>query len=252
MSDLRASIAAAHEAGLDRDAWLADLSDDLRAGRADGFFHGCWSAVHGGRTAFDAHFLDVLDTPGPPPVPWAENTADAQAETDLTAFEIRLQSLPRDVLLDWLFQNGVPGEWPDRVAFALDLGDDGAAAQTTTEIVRLHDAISGWFRGDGPDDFTAIQDALADDFVNIQPSGRTLSKAGLCAPIRAARGQNPAFDIRIEQPRLIAAWPDRILATYVEHQTGARNSAPDNRRRSLVLFARGPRLTWLYLKETGL
>lgn len=122
------------------------------------------------------------------------------------------------------------------------------------EIIRLHDVISGWFRGDLPaarfdPDFA---DALHPGFENIQPSGAVLSRADLVDPIRAAHGTNPDFRITIEHPRVIATWPGLILATYVEYQTGARNSAPMNRRRSTVLFETGPRLIWRHLQETGL
>ena len=122
------------------------------------------------------------------------------------------------------------------------------------EIIRLHDVIAGWFRGEikrdrfDPD----FADALHPEFENIQPSGKVLAKGDLLGPIHAAHGVNPDFRIEIEAPRLIAAWPGLILATYVEFQSGARNSVPENRRRSTVLFETGPRLLWRHLQETGL
>ena len=123
-----------------------------------------------------------------------------------------------------------------------------------TEIVRMHDTIAGWFRGDLAEDRFEpdFADVLHAEFENIQPSGEVLSKQDLLGPIRAAHGMNPDFRIEIEEPRLIATWPGLILATYVEFQSGARNSAPENRRRSTVLFETGPRLVWRHLQETGL
>lgn len=124
----------------------------------------------------------------------------------------------------------------------------------TAEVERLHDFISGWFRGEienarfDPD----FADALHPDFENIQPSGAVLSRASLIGPIRSAHGANPAFRITIEAPRVIAVYPGLIAASYVEHQTGARNSTPSNRRRSTVLFETGERLIWRHLQETGL
>lgn len=122
------------------------------------------------------------------------------------------------------------------------------------EVVRLHKVIDGWFRGDlAADRFEPdFADALHPDFENIQPSGLVRSKASLLDPIRAAHGANPDFQIVIEEPRLLGAWPGLILATYVEFQTGAKNSAADNRRRSTVLFETGERLIWRHLQETGL
>ena len=128
-------------------------------------------------------------------------------------------------------------------------------AQAVAEIIRLHDFISGWFRGEiagnrfEPD----FASHLHPSFENIQPSGKVLSRADLLEPICAARGNNPDFRIKIEEPRLLAIWAGALMATYVEHQTGARNSAPDNRRRSTVLFEIGEGgLFWRHLQETGL
>ncbi|MEM1130986.1 MAG: DUF4440 domain-containing protein [Pseudomonadota bacterium] len=131
-----------------------------------------------------------------------------------------------------------------------------ALDHATDEIVRLHRFIEGWFQGGIPEDRfdPDFADALHPDFENIQPSGKVLPRSALLDPIRAAKGANPDFRITIEEPRLLGTWPAAglILATYVEHQTGARNSAPDNRRRSTVLFETGPRLMWRHLQETGL
>ncbi len=127
--------------------------------------------------------------------------------------------------------------------------------EATREIVRLHDFISGWFRGEiATDRFQPdFADALHDAFENIQPSGVVLSKADLLDPIRAAHGTNPDFRITIEAPRRVAEYPGQIVMTYVEFQQGARNSSPENRRRSTVLFETGAeRLIWRHLQETGL
>ena len=126
--------------------------------------------------------------------------------------------------------------------------------QARDEIVRLHRVIDGWFRGALPADCFEpdFADALHPAFENIQPSGAFLSRADLLGPIRAAHGANPDFRISIEEPRLVAEYPGLILATYVELQIGARNSAAENRRRSTVLFETGPRLLWRHLQETAL
>ncbi|MEL6476444.1 MAG: hypothetical protein AAFR17_03880 [Pseudomonadota bacterium] len=123
------------------------------------------------------------------------------------------------------------------------------------EIVRMHDFLSGWFQGEiaadrfGPD----FADRMDPEFENIQPSGRVLTKPDLVEAIRKGHGANPEFEIAIEEPRILGSWPGLILAGYVEYQTGARDSAAENRRRSTVLFADdGSTLTWRYLQETGL
>ena len=113
--------------------------------------------------------------------------------------------------------------------------------------MRLHDFISGWFRGEiSRDTFDAsFTDALHPDFQNVQPSGTVLEKAALVEPIRDAYGTNPEFRITIETPHLITECPGHLLMGYVEFQQGARNSASENRRRSTVLFeTAGGRLVW--------
>lgn len=123
------------------------------------------------------------------------------------------------------------------------------------EIERLHAFISGWFRGEYAAEafdsgFTA---ALHAEFVNIQPSGKVLSRDQLLEPIRSANGANPEFRITIEQPKIVAEYPGCVVATYVEYQQGARNSAPQNRRRSTAVFeTTGERLIWRHLQETAI
>jgi hypothetical protein len=127
-------------------------------------------------------------------------------------------------------------------------------AAATAEIVRLRDVIEGWFTGRLAEDRfdPDFADALHPEFENIQPSGLVGSREDLLDSLRAAHGANPDFRITIEEPRLLAVYPGLILAGYIEAQTGARNSPPENRRRSTVLFETGDRLIWRYLQETAL
>lgn len=134
-------------------------------------------------------------------------------------------------------------------------------ARVTGEIEALHAFISAWFRGECEHSDRAYQsgllDRLAPDMVNIQPSGETLSLADLVEPIRAAYGVNPDFRIRISDVdvRYVDAGADLVLATYLEHQGGARNTTPSsNTRTSTVLFRvsqGGDQLTWLHIHETA-
>lgn len=126
-----------------------------------------------------------------------------------------------------------------------------------TEIEDVHEFIAAWFRGDVARDDALYDAKLADrvaaDLVNIQPSGQVLTRAELVEGIRKGHGSNPAFEIRISDVVLRSADNERALVTYVEHQSGARNSAAENRRISSVWFAISPGATptWLHIHETG-
>lgn len=126
--------------------------------------------------------------------------------------------------------------------------------EARAEVVRLHEFLGAWFRGElAADrlepDFAA---ALHPDFENVQPAGRILTRTEIVRSIGEGRGANPDFRIAIEAPRLLGTWPGLVLFQYVEAQTGARASAPSNRRLSTVLFEAAERLTWRYLTEVGL
>ena len=129
------------------------------------------------------------------------------------------------------------------------------------EIEFLHAFIASWFRGECEQTDAVykagLMDRLAPDLVNIQPSGQTLSLAELVEPIHAAYGVNPDFRIRISDVvvRFVDQSSGLVLATYLEHQSGARNTVPSsNTRTSTVMFqateARD-RLTWLHIHETA-
>lgn len=122
------------------------------------------------------------------------------------------------------------------------------------EVIRLHEFLGAWFRGElaserlSPD----FADALHPDFENPQPAGVVLTRDEIVEAIQAGRGTNPDFRIEIEKPRLLGTWPGLTLFQYVEFQTGAKASASENRRLSTVLFHDGPRPVWRYLTEIGL
>ncbi|MFT5507285.1 MAG: hypothetical protein ACI89J_000349 [Hyphomicrobiaceae bacterium] len=126
-----------------------------------------------------------------------------------------------------------------------------------TEIEDVHTFIAAWFRGDVACD-DALYDAklagrMAADLVNIQPSGQMLTRADLVEGIRQGYGGSPEFRISISDVALRAADQSRALVTYVEHQSGAKNSASDNRRISSVWFdvtADTAPPMWLHIHET--
>jgi len=129
------------------------------------------------------------------------------------------------------------------------------------EIERVHRFIATWFRGavaGSSDEFERqLGASMADDLINIQPSGRALTKHQLLDGIRGAHGANPAFDITISDCAVQGVFDEGrlILATYRESQTGAKNTIPaDNDRVTTVLFELRPdsdRPLWLHLHETA-
>ncbi|MBM7067012.1 hypothetical protein [Actibacterium sp. 188UL27-1] len=122
------------------------------------------------------------------------------------------------------------------------------------EVVRLHVFLGAWFRGELAQEALDrdFADVLHTEFENVQPAGVVLTRADIVTGITAGRGTNPGFQITIEAPRLLGSWPGFILFQYIEHQTGALASAPENRRLSTVLFERdGEQLIWRYLTEVG-
>jgi len=131
-----------------------------------------------------------------------------------------------------------------------------------TEVKAIHAFISAWFRGVVPKDAQLFDKSLrihwARDLINIQPSGAALAGEEVLSAIQAGYGENPAFEISIADCTVRHVFEEGsrqfILATYVEHQTGARNSSSTNTRISTGLFERkkgSSDLTWLHLQETG-
>ncbi|MEM8793026.1 MAG: DUF4440 domain-containing protein [Pseudomonadota bacterium] len=121
------------------------------------------------------------------------------------------------------------------------------------EIIRLHDFFTGWYKGAIPrtaleTDFTAV---MHPEFQLIMPAGKVYTKDDIVEVIDGGHGQNPDFRITIETVELAGTWPGLILASYIERQEGAKNSAAVNRRRSTVLFEAGDDwLLWRHLQET--
>ncbi len=130
----------------------------------------------------------------------------------------------------------------------------------TDEVAAVHRFLADWITGAVPASDAAFAEGLADRlhprFEIVHPSGRIQHRDDLLGELRAAWGANPAFTIAVRNVRLLEAWPASglLLTRYVEHQGGARRTAPaENDRLSTVLFERGvERLLWRYLHETAL
>lgn len=130
------------------------------------------------------------------------------------------------------------------------------ATSVQAEIERLHRFFVDWFAAATPDDdatFAAgCADHIADDFVLIEPSGRSIGKQALLEGIRAGRGDNPGFRIAVEDVRIIAAEGSLVVVAYVERQSGARRSTPpENVRHSVATLQRtATGFCWRYVQET--
>ena len=128
------------------------------------------------------------------------------------------------------------------------------------EVEALHDFIAGWIRGEIANDKRTFQDGFAarldQEFRNIQPNGGVLTRDDIVGGIRGAHGASPDFAISVHDVALRGAYDGGtvFLATYLERQTGAKNTTPpDNDRVSSVLMRRDGdgRFTWLHLHETA-
>ncbi len=123
------------------------------------------------------------------------------------------------------------------------------------EIVDLHDFFTDWFNGSAAKDRLDAQvlPRLHPDFTFVPPEGVLMTRDHLAAGLRQAHGSNSGFRIQIRDVVVRHEIGNRVLATYTEWQTGARQSAKaDNARFSTVLMELGDTVTWLHLQETWL
>ncbi len=132
-------------------------------------------------------------------------------------------------------------------------------SEIRAEIEEVHRFISAWFRGEETPSAEAFSAGLADRFapglINIQPAGRVLTCETLLSSIQDRHGASPDFRIEIADVALRHVGGDGlVLATYVEKQSGARHSNPENTRISSVLMRRRAddgALEWLHIHETA-
>lgn len=130
------------------------------------------------------------------------------------------------------------------------------------EIKALHNFISAWFRGDVEQSELLFRQELAErlapTFINIQPSGDVLSAQDLLIALHDGYASNEDFKIEISdcEVHFVERQSGLVLAAYVEHQWGAKNTTPPhNLRRSTVLFElaeQGERPFWHHIHETRL
>ena len=122
------------------------------------------------------------------------------------------------------------------------------------EIERMLQFIAAWFRGEcEPGAFQkGFAEALHPEFQRIQPSGRPLDRIQMIDALRDANGASRFFRVEARNIRLVRSTDGTSIATYEEHQRGARNSDIVNVRHAMVLFEHGPRLRWRYVHETSI
>ena len=130
--------------------------------------------------------------------------------------------------------------------------NDKIGEAIAVEVRRLHEVLEAWFTGnmDKSEFHAAIADVLHPEFAWVSPSGKDVSRDQMIDGLHSGYASNPDFSISVNDIRLVARDGDLAVASYTEHQTGARNAPPVNVRRSTVVFVIGPRLLWRYLHET--
>lgn len=127
------------------------------------------------------------------------------------------------------------------------------------EIRAFHRFLVELFHGAHQDADTAVEEEFerrfAAGFHYITPEGQRLDRATLAQKLRQGFGKNPDFEIEILDVAVHQRFAEHVIATYVELQKGARNSAhPENTRLSSVVLREvdDRSYRWLHLHETGL
>ncbi|MEM7709876.1 MAG: hypothetical protein AAF264_03835 [Pseudomonadota bacterium] len=128
------------------------------------------------------------------------------------------------------------------------------------EAIRLHVFLEGWLVGRlarTPETFAAFADALSDACEVISPLGSVTGRGDLLPEFEATHGvladSADIFAIRVENARVLRAWPDHALVTYEEwHDLGNDTSA----RLSTALYLADPAaplgVSWRHILETWL
>ena len=122
-------------------------------------------------------------------------------------------------------------------------------------VYEFHRDLTCWFAGTG-DSAAVLQRlgaSLHPEMALVYPSGRRLLGAELVRTIADFNGSSPGFVASISDAELIRGDEDHAVVAYVETQTGARNSASENRRSALALIVRyQDRWCCRFIQETGL
>lgn len=124
------------------------------------------------------------------------------------------------------------------------------------EVVEdFHAALTAWFSGTGARDavWARLASRCPPTLVLIYPSGQRLGGAAFLASIEDRFGSAPGFVARVASSELVHASEAVAVVAYVEAQTGAKRSAPENRRAALAVLERSSGgWVWRFIQETDL
>ena len=137
------------------------------------------------------------------------------------------------------------------------IGEEEDLQRVKEEIEVLHLGFVSWFNGtcEHHELNRLIGDRMTEGFFYVMPGASKLDKQTLLKGLATQHGSNPSFRISITDIVIRHKTSDgAILATYTEHQTGAKNSVSDNWRTSTAFFIRSHdgSLLWHLIQETAL
>jgi len=121
-----------------------------------------------------------------------------------------------------------------------------------TEIIELHGFFERYFIGT-EDSIARFENALADDFSMVDPSGNDYDRAAVLDVVRDGHGHTSSLVITTSDHRLLATHEETIVAQYIEtHELAERT----NRRKTTAVFVADRTtpngLAWLRVHETWL
>jgi hypothetical protein len=121
------------------------------------------------------------------------------------------------------------------------------------EVEELHRFIEGWLTGSiekTREQFARFEDALAEDFVIVHPSGTWQEKSAICAEFWRAHGVRPSsFAIDIQKLKVRVTAPLYCLLMYEEWQ---RDVEVSGRLSSALFREAADGIRWVHLHETWL
>ena len=124
-----------------------------------------------------------------------------------------------------------------------------------TFVHAFHADLTRWFLGTGDRQavWSRLAQATSPEMVLVYPSGRRLRGDELLKSIEDLRGKSPGFEASISELELIRGDESYAVVSYVETQTGARQSKADNQRSALAVIVReGDDWQWRFIQETAL